>query len=53
MLKSRGILAVPVGAFAAGDETRALLGIFPRFQGGRIVVEQHNYGFEDFLTPKA
>lgn len=46
------VLAVPIGALAAGDQMRSFSGIFLRFREGRVV-EQHNYDcFEDFLTPK-
>ena len=48
-----GVLAIPVGALAAGDEMRTHSGIFLTFRDGKIV-EQQNYDcFEDFLTPKA
>ncbi len=48
-----GVLAVPVGALAAGGTMRAFSAIFLTFRDGKVL-EQRNYDcFEDFLTPKA
>lgn len=43
-----GVLAVPLGALAAGDAMRAHSALFFEFRDGRII-RQHNYDcFEDF-----
>jgi ketosteroid isomerase-like protein len=52
-VKWTGVLAVPVGALAAGDSLICESGIFLRFEGENVV-EQHNYDcFEDFTAPRS